>query len=153
MRPTRHALRGLATGLCLAAASAAWAQPSPVGVWKTIDDSTGKERSLVRITDDAGVLTGRIEKSLNAGAEPSAVCSKCSDERKDKPLIGMALIRNVKPVEGEAGTWAGGDITDPDNGKVYRVRLRPQDGGQKLEVRGYIGTPLLGRTQTWVRVE
>ena len=129
------------------------AQANPVGLWKTVDDSTGKERSLVRISDSGGVLTGRIEKSLAENSEPSAVCSKCTDERKDKPLIGMALIRNVKAKEGDPTMWDGGDITDPDNGKVYKVRLKPIEGGKKLEVRGYIGAPLLGRTQTWIRVE
>jgi len=133
-------------------AFAAAAQPTPVGLWKTIDDSTGQPRSLVRITESAGVLTGRIEKGLGP-QQGDSVCSKCTDERKDQPLVGMALIRNVKPRDGDASTWDGGDITDPDNGKVYRVRLRPQDEGRKLEVRGYIGAPLLGRTQTWVRVE
>lgn len=144
--------RSLAAMAILGLASFAAAQSTPVGLWKTIDDSTGQPRSLVRITESGGVLTGRIEKGL--GPQPGdSVCSRCTDERKDQPLVGMALIRDVKPKEGDPMTWDGGDITDPDNGKVYRVRLRPQDEGRKLEVRGYIGAPLLGRTQTWIRVE
>ena len=129
---------------------AAYAQATPVGLWKTIDDKTQQERSLVRITDSAGVLTGRVEKSLS-GREPSAVCEKCSDERKGKPLIGLDIIRNMKQDPDDKAIWTGGDITDPDNGKVYRARLRPQDGGKKLEVRGYIGP--FYRNQTWIRVE
>ena len=63
------------------------------------------------------------------------------------------LIRSVKQNDGDKAVWDGGDILDPNNGKVYRVRLKPIDGGGKLEVRGYIGTPMLGRSQTWIRVE
>jgi uncharacterized protein (DUF2147 family) len=131
--------------------TAALAQATPVGLWKTIDDKTGKERSLIRIAENAGVLTGRIEKSLDPGNDQSAVCDKCTDERKGKPLIGMAIIRNVKQNADDKAIWDGGDITDPDNGKTYRLRLKPQDGGKQLEVRGYIG-PFF-RNQTWIRVE
>jgi uncharacterized protein (DUF2147 family) len=130
---------------------AALAQATPVGLWKSIDDNTKKERSLIRISDAAGVLTGRIEKSLDADAKPGAVCDKCTDDRKDKPLIGMAIIRNTKQNADDKAVWDGGDITDPDNGKVYKLRLKPLDGGKTLEVRGYIGP--FYRNQTWIRVE
>ncbi|WKB54657.1 DUF2147 domain-containing protein [Eleftheria terrae] len=129
------------------------AQASPVGLWKTIDDGTKKEKSLVRITESAGVLSGKVEKILDPEAKADAVCEKCSDERKDKPVVGLTIIRNVKKNADDAQLWDGGDILDPNNGKVYKVRLKPADGGQKLEVRGYIGAPLLGRTQVWQRVE
>jgi uncharacterized protein (DUF2147 family) len=132
-------------------AGAAWSQATPAGVWKTIDDKTGKERSLIRISEANGVYTGVIEKSLSPDAKPGAVCDKCTDERKDKPLIGMAIVRNVKQSADDKEVFEGGDITDPDNGKVYRVRLKPVEGGKKLEVRGYIG-PFF-RTQTWLKAE
>ena len=131
--------------------SAALAQATPVGLWKTIDDKTGKERSLIRIAEAAGVLTGRIEKSLDPDGDKNSVCDKCTDDRKGKPLIGMAVIRNVKQNADDKAIWDGGDITDPDNGKTYRLRLKPHDGGKALEVRGYIG-PFF-RNQTWIRVE
>jgi uncharacterized protein (DUF2147 family) len=140
----------MALGL-LMAASAAFAQATPTGLWKTIDDKTGKERSLIRITEGGGVYTGRIEKSLDPGSQPNAVCDKCTDERKGKPLIGMALIRNVKQNADDKELFDGGDITDPDNGKVYKVRLKPLEAGKKLEVRGFIGP--FYRNQTWIRVE
>lgn len=140
----------LALALMLAA-TAAFAQATPTGLWKTIDDKTGKERSLIRITEAGGVYTGRIEKTLDPDAKPGAVCDKCTDERKDKPLIGMALIRNIKANADDREVFDGGDITDPDNGKVYKLRLKPLDGGKKLEVRGYIGP--FYRNQTWIRVE
>jgi uncharacterized protein (DUF2147 family) len=129
----------------------AMAQATPVGLWKSIDDKTGKERSLIRIAETSGVLTGRIEKSLDPDSDKSAVCDKCTDDRKGKPLIGMAIIRNVKQNADDKAIWDGGDITDPDNGKTYRLRLKPLDGGKQLEVRGYIG-PFF-RNQTWIRVE
>ena len=124
-----------------------------MGLWKTIDDETKKEKSLVRISEAGGVFSGKIEKLLDPDAKPDAVCDKCTDERKDKPILGMAIIRNVKASADDATLWDGGEILDPNNGKVYKVRLQPLDGGKKLEVRGYIGAPLLGRTQTWDRVE
>lgn len=143
----------LAAAVLLAATGAAYAQSSPVGLWKTIDDKTKKERSLVRIVEAAGgVLVGRIEKRLDPEARPDAVCDKCSDDRKGRPMDGLEIIRGVKKADSE-GLWDGGHILDPEEGKVYKVRLTPADGGRKLDVRGYIGAPLLGRTQTWIRVE
>ena len=140
-----------AIALC-AAAGATFAQATPAGLWKTIDDHTGKERSLIRITDKGGVFSGTIEKGLDPDRQKTT-CDACTDERKDQPLLGMTVIRNVKKSERDADLWDGGDILDPDNGKVYKVRLKPVDDGRKLEVRGYIGAPLLGRTQTWIRIE
>jgi uncharacterized protein (DUF2147 family) len=141
-----------AIGLLLASvAGLAFAEgTSPVGLWKTIDDETGKEKSYVRISESNGQLVGKIEKLINPkDADPK--CDKCTDERKDQPVVGLTIIRNVKK-DGEE-LWDGGDILDPNNGKVYKVRLKPEDNGKKLNVRGYIGMPMLGRTQTWVRVE
>ena len=137
--------------LALAAHVAAFAQATPVGLWKTIDDGTKKEKSLVRITDDGGVLSGRIEKLLDPASKPDEVCDKCADERKGKPILGLTIIRNTKRSADDAELWTGGDITDPNNGKIYRLRLKPTDGGKTLEVRGYIGP--FYRNQTWQRVE
>jgi uncharacterized protein (DUF2147 family) len=138
--------------VALAMQTAAWAQATPVGLWKTIDDATKKEKSLVRISDSGGVLTGKIEKLLDPAAKQDDVCDKCTDDRKDKPIVGLTIIRNAKAATGEdAMTWTGGDITDPNNGKVYKLRLKPIDGGKTLEVRGYIGP--FYRNQTWIRVE
>ena len=139
----------LAAALC-ALAGSALAQATPVGLWRTIDDETKTEKSLVRITDNAGVLSGKIEK-LADPTKANAVCEKCTDERKDQPVVGMMILRNVRA--SDPGVWEGGEILDPNNGKNYRVKLRPIDGGKQLEVRGYIGVPMLGRTQTWIRVE
>ena len=133
-------------------AALAWGQATPVGVSKTIDDDGKTEKSLVRIAESGGQLVGRIETLFDA-AKKDAVCDKCSDERKDKRIVGMTILRNISKDTSDESLWAGGDILDPNNGKVYKVRLRPVDDGKRLEVRGYIGMPMLGRTQTWVRVE
>jgi uncharacterized protein (DUF2147 family) len=134
------------------AAGAVMAQSTPVGLWKTIDDETKIEKSLVRITESGGVLSGKIEKFLDPKTAPDVTCDHCTDERKDKPILGMTIIRNAKP-DAAKEVWEGGDILDPNNGKVYKLRLKPQDGGKKLEVRGFIGFALIGRSQTWIRVE
>jgi len=137
----------------LALAGSAMAQANPVGLWKTIDDKTKKERSLVRITESNGVLTGRIEKRLDQDAKAEDTCTKCPDDRKGKPVQGLEIIRGVTKAAGEDSRWEGGTVLDPESGDIYKVRLSPADGGRKLDMRGYIGTPLLGRTQTWIRVE
>jgi uncharacterized protein (DUF2147 family) len=137
--------------LLLGAVGTAWAQGTPAGLWKTIDDQTKTEKSLVRITDNGGVLSGKIEKILTDKAD--AKCVECTDERKGQPVQGMTILRGVKPDAAERGSWVGGDILDPNNGKIYKVLLKLADGGKKLDVRGYVGMPMLGRTQTWLRVE
>ena len=138
--------------LVATASIAAMAQNTPAGLWKTIDDDGKTEKSLVRITDAGGVITGKVEKIFDP-AKANAKCEKCEGELKDQPVVGMAIITNVKQDPEETNLWNGGQIVDPNNGKSYKVRLKPVDGGKKLEVRGYIGTPFLGRTQTWIRVE
>ena len=140
----------IAACLLTTAAGLALAQATPAGLWKTIDDETKAEKSLVRITENGGVFTGKVDKILTEKTDGK--CVECTDERKDKPFLGMTILRDIKPGD-DKGTWVGGDILDPNNGKVYKVRIKTADGGKKLEVRGYIGAPLLGRTQTWHRVE
>ena len=123
---------------------------SPVGLWRTIDDATGKPRALVRVFEKDGRIFGRIEQGVNPNPGTSEVCDLCTDERRGMPKIGMIIIRNMQR-DGEV--WSGGDILDPDNGKVYKCRLRVVDDNRRLEVRGFIGFSLLGRTQTWERVD
>ena len=137
------------TVMLLAAAGAAWGQATPAGLWKTIDDNTGQAKSLVRIVDEGGVVTGKIEKLLDP-AKQDAKCDKCDGARKDQPVLGMTIIEGAKK-EADDPYWAGGTILDPNNGKTYRLRLTPKDGGKALQVRGYIGP--FYRNQTWLRVE
>ena len=152
MKTTQFVIR---TALALATVGAfggAQAQMTPVGSWHTIDDKTGEIKSLVVITESSGVLSGHVDKLLRKDADQKAVCDKCTDDRKDKLVLGLEIIRAARKAEGK-DVWEDGNIVDPDNGTVYKLKLTPIDGGKKLEVRGFIGFALLGRTQTWVRVQ
>ena len=145
MRAPLHTLLAIAA----MAALPAFAQDTPVGLWKNIDDVSGKPKALIRITETNGVLEGKIEKLFRgAEEEQNPVCDKCSDARKNQPIIGMTMLTGLKK---DGAEYTGGEILDPNNGKVYRSKLKVADGGKKLEVRGYISMPLLGRSQTWVR--
>ena len=134
--------------LACVVSSLAFAQ-SPAGVWKTVDDATGKEKAIVRITEAGGVFTGKVEKLLDPAKQDSK-CDECTDSRKGQPVIGLTIMRNIKKGESH---WEGGDILDAANGKVYRARLTLSEDNKRLDVKGYIGTPLFGRTQTWTRME
>jgi uncharacterized protein (DUF2147 family) len=136
------------TAIAVAAQSA-----SPAGAWKTIDDATKKEKSVVRIVDNSGVYSGRIEKLLESTMAPDAVCKECTDDRKDKPVVGLLIVRNMKQSAEDKSVYEDGDILDPANGKVYKAKMKLIDNGAKLEVRGFVGISLLGRTQTWIRAE
>ena len=131
---------------------AAQAQMTPVGRWHSVDDKTGEAKAQMQIGEQGGQLSGRIEKLLRKEADPQARCTECSDDRKDQPMVGLEIIRGAKKAEGK-DVWEDGKILDPENGKTYTLRLTPIEGGKKLEVRGYVGAPLFGRTQTWIRVE
>lgn len=152
MKTNQFVLRSVVTLAAYCAFASAQAQMTPLGSWHSIDDKTGEIKSLVVITDSNGVLSGHVEKLLRKEADQKAVCDKCTDDRKDKLVLGMEIIRGAKKAEGK-DVWEDGNIVDPDNGTVYKLKLTPIDGGKKLEVRGFIGFALLGRTQTWVRVQ
>ena len=122
---------------------------SPVGQWHTLDEKTGELKSMVIIFEQQGVMKGRVEKVLRKDAEPAAKCDKCSDDRKNQPVVGLEIIRGAKKASGK-NVWEDGEILDPENGKTYALRLTPIENGAKLEVRGSFGP--IGRTQTWVRV-
>src|SRR3954468_5738194 len=111
IRHTRTLVAALGLGLF---AALAHAQATPAGLWKTIDDETKKEKSLIRITESGGVFTGKLEKLLDSTAKADAVCDRCSDERKDKPLVGMTLIKGVKQNADDKAKWDGGEILDPN---------------------------------------
>lgn len=116
-----------------------------------MDDVSGKPRALIRITESGGMLLGRIEKVFPGPQEDSNPrCTKCEGTNKDAPVVGLEILSGLSR---EGGEYVGGQILDPDNGKVYRSKLRLSDNGRKLDVRGYIGVPMLGRSQTWLRQE
>jgi uncharacterized protein (DUF2147 family) len=145
--------RFLVSAAALLAVAGAYADSgSPVGLWRTIDDKTGKERSLIRITEDNGVFEGKVEQLLNRQPDddPENLCRKCEGARKDQPVIGMTILWGLRK---EGDQFSGGEILDPKNGKVYRAKMKLVDNGAKLEVRGFIGVSLFGRSQVWVRQE
>ena len=131
-------------------AASAWAQSeSPVGDWQTIDDKTGAPRAVIAITADRnGVLSGKVVKGLVPGEPLGRRCTACTDERKDQPIVGMTVLSGMHR---EGDGWEGGQILDPDNGKVYRCKMHLEQGGSVLVVRGFIGFALRGRSQTWLR--
>lgn len=116
------------------------------GKWKTIDDSTGKEKSIVEIYEKGGVYFGKIQKLLNP-SKPNPTCDNCPGTNKGKPIEGLVIIKDMKMKGGEL---SGGKILDPESGKEYKCIIK-LNGKDKLDVRGYVGFSLIGRTQTWVK--
>lgn len=148
MRAARAAAAALLAVVALVAGQARAEGATPVGRWTTIDDDSGKPKSVVRIWEEDGKLQGKIESLiLEPNEDPNPKCTKCDGERKDQPVIGMVILWDLKP---DGAKWSGGRILDPDNGSTYKCTLEPVEGGAKLKVRGYIGFSLLGRTQVWV---
>ena len=137
---------------CLAAplmalSLAASASDPVAGRWKTIDSDTGKPKSYVEIGQAAnGALSGRIVELIDP-SKPNPTCDKCKDDRKDKPITGMEIIRGMKADGG--GEYSGGTILKPDEGKVYKSKMKLIDGGKKLEVSGCIA--FICKSQVWLR--
>jgi uncharacterized protein (DUF2147 family) len=130
---------------------AAWAEAlSPVGKWKTIDDNTKEEKSIVEITQDGDHLVGKIiEIFPKPGKDPNPKCTKCDGDKKDQPMLGMTILWDMKK-DGDL-RWSGGHILDPEKGETYRCRLKLSSDGKTLNVRGYLGVSLFGRSQDWPR--
>ena len=124
---------------------------SPVGLWRSVDDKTGRERALIRIVENNGVYEGRIEKIFSqSDDDPQHLCRKCEGARKDQPILGMTILWGLRK---DGDQYAGGEILDAKEGKTYRCNIKVIEGGRKLEVRGFIGVSLFGRSQTWNREE
>jgi uncharacterized protein (DUF2147 family) len=138
------------TVAAMSISSFAFAQLSPVGTWNSVDDKTKELKSEIVITETAGIVSGKVTKLLRKEADQKGICKECTDDRKDKPLIGLEIIRGAKKADGK-DVWEDGKILDPENGKNYTLRLTPIEGGKKLEVRGSVMG--IGRTQTWVRIQ
>ncbi len=141
------------TGLLVlsAALPAVGQEASPVGLWKNIDDVTGRPKALIRITEVKGELRGQIEKLYRGpGENQNPLCEKCQGANKDQPVLGLVFMSGLRK---DGNDYTGGEILDPDDGKTYRSKMTLVDGGRKLNVRGYIGVPMFGRSQIWVRQE
>lgn len=125
---------------------------SVTGKWKTIDDETGKEKSIVEIKEENGEIVGHVIQIFRpADQDQNPKCEKCKGDLKDKPIIGLQILKKLKK-SGE-NKWADGEILDPNNGKTYSCKMELMENGKKLSVRGFLGFSLLGRTQTWLRAE
>lgn len=120
---------------------------SPSGLWEALDHH-GNSEGLIRIYEVAGLYYGRIEPS-SPTADRNARCTRCTDYRHNQPIIGLVLMRHLRPENGE---YVGGDLLDPDTGHIWGCTLRLEDGGRELIVRGFFGISLLGSSQTWKRV-
>jgi uncharacterized protein (DUF2147 family) len=123
------------------------AQSSPLGIWQTIDDETGQPKSHVEIYKKGDKIFGKVVKLLPAATTDK--CIDCPGDKKDKPLIGLDILWDLEPYKDH---WSYGRIVDPADGDVYKCSIW-LEGPDKLQVRGYIGISLIGRTQTWHRVK
>jgi uncharacterized protein (DUF2147 family) len=159
----RHSMRSLfVLGLALsvlfgsacaprlrAAAGEENSMDSPVGRWKTVDDVTGKPKSVVSIWEENGKLYGRVQKLVDPDPQnPNPTCEDCTGDEKGKPVVGLKILWDLQK---DGDGWSGGTILDPSNGKTYKCLLSLEEGGTKLKVRGFIGVSVLGRTQVWLR--
>ena len=132
-----------------------FADVSIVGKWRNIDDQTGFSKGIIEIyKEQDGTYAGKIyEINARPGYIPQEYCYKCSGEKRNKPIVGMTVIWNFvntpeKPLHFDKGT-----ILDPSSGKVYRGKLRLSENGKRLNLKGFIGIEMLGRNQTWLRVD
>jgi uncharacterized protein (DUF2147 family) len=136
------------TVIFLAALDAVGQPAAPAGLWQTVNER-GEREALVRIVEVGGELRGSVVQVFSPpapGANP--LCEACSGELRNKPIVGMEILRGLR-WDGEQ--YSGGEILDPDEGRVYRCTVRLLDGGERLEVRGYAGISLFGRSQVWLR--
>jgi len=116
------------------------------GSWKTFDDEANQPAAIVLISEKNGLFFGVVTKLLDPNA--LLTCEKCTDARKGKSVVGMEILTGLRKT---SETYSGGKILDPDDGEIYRASIYLTDQGNKLDLRAYIGIPLLGRTQTWTR--
>jgi uncharacterized protein (DUF2147 family) len=119
--------------------------------WKTIDDKTGKPRAIVKFSEHNGSLSGTVQNLVDKDA--TKVCTNCSGSLKNKPVVGLTIVHGLKPVSGDSRSYDNGSILDPKTGKTYKLKGTLSNDGKVFNLRGYLGLSLLGRNQTWQRVE
>lgn len=126
---------------------------TPVGSWKTIDDVTGQPKAIIHIWETPnGVLYGRILRIFPShGKDQNELCTACQGAKHNQRMVGMVILNGLTQDQENMSKWSGGEILDPKNGKTYHCTIEVVDGGRKLNVRGYVGVSLFGRTQTWLR--
>lgn len=134
--------------------SMALAANTPVGLWKTIDDVTNKPKSIIKITESPSHdLSGTVVKIFpRPGHDQNELCEACKGSKHNQRIVGMTILTGLRQDAGSQTNWVNGKILDPNNGKTYHCNAQVIDNGNKLSIRGYIGIPLFGRSQTWLRV-
>ncbi len=147
--------RGLGVAAVWAAlassARAASTAPSPVGLWRYADKETGRPKADIRVTEQNGELIGVVEKPYpQPGDEAGRVCDKCPGDLKGHPFQGLRIMSGL---HADGDRWTGGMIIDAETGTVYKCSMKPLPDGRHVEVRGFVGISLFGRTETWTRVE
>ena len=118
--------------------------------WQTIDDKTGEKKAVIQLTKSGGKVSGKIIKVLNK-EKADALCTKCPGSLKNKPVEGLQILSGLK-ADGN-NQWSDGKLVDPESGKTYSGKLTLSDNGQSLKLRGFVGTPVFGRSQTWQRIK
>ena len=118
--------------------------------WQTIDDKTGEKKAVMQLTESGGKVTGKILKVLDK-EKSDALCTKCPGSLKNKPVEGLQILSGFK-ADGN-NQWSDGKLVDPESGKTYSGKLTLSDNGQSLKLRGFVGTPVFGRSQTWQRIK
>ena len=118
--------------------------------WQTIDDKTGEKKAVIQLTESGGKVSGKIIKVLNK-EKADALCTKCPGSLKNKPVEGLQILSGLK-ADGN-NQWSDGKLVDPESGKTYSGKLTLSDNGQSLKLRGFVGTPVFGRAQTWQRIK
>lgn len=152
MKNFHRVIAGIVFGGFVLVAQAGNVNKTPIGYWKTIDDETGKPKSIVQIWKaDNQVLMGKVVKIFpKEGGSQEKICSECKGEMHNQPIVGMVIMSGLKAKQSH---WDDGKILDPENGKSYSCSLKLNENGKRLNVHGYIGIPLLGRSQTWERID
>lgn len=139
------------TLLCLSAFFVNATELTPLGLWKTVDDATGQAKGLIRIRETNGQYEGTVEKVFpKPGQNPVPKCARCDGPRRNQPVLGMKILWGFTK---QGNDYEGGEILDPEDGKIYHAKMKVIEGGNKLEVRGYISIPLFGRSKYWLREE
>ena len=118
--------------------------------WQTVDEKTGEKKAIVQLTDNSGKVSGKIIKVLNS-KNANASCKKCTGSLKGKPIEGLQILTGLS-ADGD-NQWSNGKLVDPETGKIYSGKITLSDNGQSLKLRGYVGSPVFGRTQTWQRIK
>ena len=128
------------------------ANDTPVGYWKTVDDKTGEVLSIVQIYQADNALQGKIVKIMPVlGQKVTDRCVKCEGDLYNARMLGMVILWGMQQVD--SSTWSGGRVLDPKSGNIYNGKMTLEDNGKLLNLRGYIGIPLFGRSETWIRVK